>query len=127
VGVRRPDESTATMSRRNRLFAGIAAAVGCTMLAACGEMAVRVKGRVVDAGGAPRQNCVVRVAQGGRTVGEFPVSGPFDETAVFRPSPGERVSVSASCHGTRASFDREIPRLPEKFNAPVDLGDVVVP
>ncbi len=63
----------------------------------------------------------------GRTVGEFRVSGKFDETAVFRPSTADPLTVRGSCYGSRASFEKEIRPVPEKFNTTVDLGDVVLP
>ena len=110
-----------------RSFSAIAAAVVSAILISCGEMAVRVKGQLIDAAGTPRENCRVAVAYGGRTVGEFWVSGKFDETAVFRPSTAEPVTVRGSCYGSRASFEKEIRPLPEKFNTAVDLGDVVLP
>jgi len=107
-------------------FSAIAAAVASAILISCGEMAVRVKGRFVDAAGNPKQNCIVTVLSRDQTVGEFRVAGAFDETAVFRRSTADQVTVRGACYGTRDSFEKEI-RIPEKFNAPVELGDVVFP
>jgi hypothetical protein len=115
------------MNLRRRSFGAIAAAVVSAILISCGEMAVRVKGRLIDAAGTPRENCTVTVAYRGQTVGEFRVSGTFDETAVFRPSTADPLTVRGSCYGSRASFEKEIRRVPEKFNTAVDLGDVVLP
>ena len=110
-----------------RSFNAIVAAVVSAILISCGEMAVRVKGRLIDASGAPRDNCMVTVAYRGQTVREFRVSGTFDETAVFRPSTADPLTVRGSCLGSRASFEKEIRRVPEKFSTAVDLGDVVLP
>jgi hypothetical protein len=115
------------MNPRRQSFSAIAAAVASAILISCGEMAVRVKGRLIDGAGSPRENCIVTVAYRGQTVGEFRVSGTFDETAVFRPSSPDPLTVRGSCYGSRASFEKEIRRVPEKFNNPVDLGDVVLP
>ena len=115
------------MNLRRRSFSAIAAAVVTALLISCGEMAVRVKGRLIDGAGTPRENCRVTVAYRDQTVGEFRVSGTFDETAVFRPSTADPLTVRGSCYGSRASFEREIRRVPEKFNTAVDLGDVLLP
>ena len=85
------------MTFGNRWSAAIAATVVSTTLISCGEMAVRVKGRLVDAAGAPRENCLVTVEHGGQTVGEFRVSGAFDKTAVYRGSADAPLIVRGSC------------------------------
>lgn len=115
------------MHLRRPSFSAIAVAVVSGLSTSCSEMAVRVKGRLVDAAGAPRERCLVTMAYRGRTVGEFRVSGAFDQTAVFRPSTAEPLTVRGSCYGTRASFEKEISPGAEKFNNVVDLGNVVLP
>ena len=97
-----------------------------TVLISCGEMAVRVKGRLVDANDAPRKNCRVTVMYRNQTAAEFWVSGKFDETAVLRPPTSDPITVGGSCFGTRAAFEKEIAHAPEKFTT-VDLGDIVLP
>jgi hypothetical protein len=114
------------MNPRNRSFNAIAAAVVSTAMISCGEMAVRVKGRLVDGEGNLRKNCRVTVVYRNRTAGEFWVSGKFDETAVLRPPTADPLTVSGSCFGTRAAFEKEIPHMSEKFTT-IDLGDVVLP
>ena len=111
---------------RRLWFIAMAATGASALLISCGETAVRVKGRLIDATGAPRENCIVTVTYRGRTVGEFRVSGKFDETAVFRPSTSDPLTVRGSCYGTRASFEREIP-AGEKLDAAIDLGNLVLP
>jgi hypothetical protein len=106
-------------------LSAIFTAVVSALLISCADKAVRVKGRIVDAAGAPRQ-CVVTVLYRGQTVGEFRVTGAFDETAVFRPSTADRLTVRGACYGTRDSFEKEI-ALPAKLDAAVDLGDFVFP
>ena len=113
------------MNLCRRPFTAIATTVASALLISCGEMAVRVKGRFIDAAGAPR-DCIVTVQYRGK-VSEFRVSGAFDETAVFRPSTADPLTVRGACYGTRASFEKEISRIPEKFDTTVDLGDVVFP
>jgi hypothetical protein len=110
---------------RRRSFSAIATAVASTILISCADTAVRVRGRILDAAGAPRQ-CVVTVLYRGQTVGEFRVTGAFDETAVFRPSTTDRLTVRGTCYGTRDFFEKEIP-VPAKLDAAVDLGNFVFP
>jgi len=112
---------------RQQSFSATAAAIASAILISCGEMAVRVKGRLIDATGAPREDCIVTVVYRGRTVGEYRVSGAFDETAVIRPYAADPLTVRGSCYGTRASFEREVSPIAEKFNTAVDLGNVVLP
>ena len=114
------------MNLPSRSFGAITAAVVSMALISCGEMAVRVKGRIVDADGNPRKNCRVIVLYRNRTAGEFWVSGKFDETAVLRPPTPDPVTVSGSCFGTRAAFEKEISRTSQKVTT-VDFGDVVLP
>jgi len=116
-----------TVTLRTQSLSAIAAAIVSAILISCGEMAVRVKGQLIDAAGTPRNNCIVTVVYRGQTVGEFRVSSAFDETAVFRPSTADPVTFRASCYGARTSFEKELPASAEKFNAAVDLGYVVLP
>jgi len=51
--------STVTLRKQSR--SAIAAAIVSAILISCGEMAVRVKGQLIDAAGAPRNNCIVTV------------------------------------------------------------------
>jgi hypothetical protein len=114
------------MNFPRRSLSVIAAVVVSTALVSCGEMAVRVKGRLLDAEGNPRKNCLVTVLYRNQTAGEFWVSGKFDETAVLRPPTPDPVTVSGSCFGTRAAFEKEISRGPQKVTT-IDFGDVVLP
>ena len=114
------------MSLCRQSFSAIATTVASALLISCDETAVRVKGRFIDAAGAPR-DCIVTVLYRGQTVSEFRVFGAFDRTAVLRQSTADPLTVRGACYGTRASFEKEIRRIPETFDPIVDLGDVVFP
>ena len=114
------------MSRVRQCGITASLALLALLITAC-DAAAKLKGRVVDESGNPRENCTVVVKYRDESIGEFRVSGAFEETLVFRPVTPEPLIVHVACKGAGQSYETRVSRMPANLGSPIDLGTIVLP